>query len=418
MRSIEQADVAGKRVLVRVDYNVPRDENWRVTDTTRLHASLPTVRFLLERDAKLVLMSHRGGFVMDPVDREWMAKNAKWPDAKFDYWSEKVLMEYVAVELEKIVGRPVISLPDCIGERVKKVVQGMEPGQIVLLENLRFYKGEMANDSQFAAELASHGEIYVNDAFSVCHRPHASVVTVPKLLPSYAGFSLLEEVRRLDELLSTRERPFLLLLGGAKVSDKLGLIRHLGSKADVVAVGGGMANTLLKSRGLSVGKSKTEDDQLEAASSALKELEGKGKEVLLPEDLVVADKFALNAKVTEVAATDVPSEGFCLDIGPRTAARFAEAVRGARTLFWNGPMGVFEMPPFSRGTRVVCESLLEFKGKGVVGGGESAAALKRFAPEARVHVCTGGGASLQYLSGKQLPGLAALEAEAPVERKA
>lgn len=380
--SLDDLEVSGKRVLLRADLNVPLRDG-TVADDMRIRASLPTIRALLDRGATVVCCSHLG--------------RPKGPDPSLS-------MTPVAQALANLLGRSVRKTEHPNGPQ--EDLAGMPAGQVALLENLRFDPREEANDPVFAKELAALADVFVNDAFGAAHRAHASVVAVAGLLPRAAGLLLQKEVEVLGRLLEGPERPFVVVLGGAKVSDKLGVVRNLLERADAVLVGGAMANTFLAAAGKEMGASKVEGDRLEDVRRTLSE---GGSRILLPEDLVAGDRFEEGADVRIVAAGEVPEGWIALDIGPATRRRFAEAVEGAATVFLNGPMGVFEWEQFAEGTRVVAGAVAASKGFTVVGGGDSAAALAAFGLTDRIsHLSTGGGASLEFLEGRELPGLRAL----------
>jgi len=385
-KSITDIQVDGKRVLVRVDFNVPL-ENGQVTDDTRIRAALPTIRYLLEHGAGVVLMSHLGR-----------------PKGEV---REELRLDPVARRLSELLGQEVIKLDDCVGPSIEKAVESLEPGQAVLLENLRFHTEEEKNDPAFAKRLASLGDVYVNDAFGTSHRAHASTVGVAKYLPAVAGLLLEGELRMLGKALSEPTRPFVAILGGAKVSDKIGVIRSLLSRVDLLLLGGGMANTFLLANGHDVGESLVEKESVSMAREIIAQA---GEKLVLPVDVVVADGFSDNAAWKTVSVKEVPPEWRILDIGPRTLGLFGKRLRSAATIFWNGPMGVFEFPTFAAGTIALANILAGTKAKTIVGGGDSAAALKEAGlTERMTHVSTGGGASLEFLEGKELPGVAALE---------
>lgn len=380
--SLDDLEVSGKRVLLRTDLNVPLRDG-TVADDMRIRASLPTIRALLDRGATVVCCSHLG--------------RPKGPDPSLS-------MTPVAQALANLLGRSVRKTEHPNGPQ--EDLAGMPAGQVALLENLRFDPREEANDPVFAKELAALADVFVNDAFGAAHRAHASVVAVAGLLPRAAGLLLQKEVEVLGRLLEGPERPFVVVLGGAKVSDKLGVVRNLLERADAVLVGGAMANTFLAAAGKEMGASKVEAAHLEDVRRTLSE---GGSRILLPEDLVAGDRFEEGADVRIVAAGEVPEGWIALDIGPATRRRFAEAVEGAATVFLNGPMGVFEWEQFAEGTRVVAGAVAASKGFTVVGGGDSAAALAAFGLTDRIsHLSTGGGASLEFLEGRELPGLRAL----------
>ncbi|MBI4563915.1 MAG: phosphoglycerate kinase [Planctomycetes bacterium] len=389
MRKLTVRDLAvrGKRVLVRVDFNVPlKDGN--VADATRLRASLPTLAHLRDQGARTVLMSHLGR-----------------PDGKPQ---PKYSLRPVAEALSEWLGQPVAFASDCVGPEAERVAGSLADGQVALLENVRFHPEEEANDSDFARKLAAHGEIYVNDAFGTAHRAHASTEACARLFKqAAAGFLMEKELDYLGEKLADPARPMMLVLGGAKVSDKIGLIEHMLPKMDALLIGGGMAFTFLAARGEPVGASKVETERLETARHLLREASAQGVSLFLPKDHVVADRF--DAKASVQVVTRIPDGWMALDIGPATATEFAFTLTGARTVVWNGPLGVFEMEPFAEGTRAVAEALAGAQAVTIVGGGDTATAVERFDVAAKMsHVSTGGGASLELLEGKTLPGVAAL----------
>ncbi|MFN3284678.1 MAG: phosphoglycerate kinase [bacterium] len=389
-RTIRDVDVAGRRVLVRVDFNVPLDERGRVTDDRRIRESLPTVQYLLDRGAAVVLMSHLGrpgGRVVDSLR-----------------------MAPVGERLAQLLARPVQVLPDCVGPEVEAAVARMQPGDVVLLENLRFHPEEEANDPDFAARLARLADLYVNDAFGTAHRAHASTVGVARYLPAVAGLLMEKEIRYLSRLLENPDHPFVAVLGGKKVSDKIGVLSNLLERVDAVLVGGGMAYTFLKACGSGVGRSVVEEDKLELARELMERAQARGVELLLPEDVVAAERPSAEAPRRVVPAGEIPEGWMGLDIGPATARRFAQVVEGARLVVWNGPMGVFELEPFAEGTRRVAEAVARCPGVTVVGGGDTAAAVDQFGLLERFdHVSTGGGATLEFLEGKELPGIRVLQ---------
>jgi phosphoglycerate kinase len=386
--TIADIDVRGKRVLVRTDFNVPQDEKGAVTDDSRLKASLPTIQNLLERGARVVLMSHLGrpGGKPDPVYR----------------------MDPVAKRLQELLGRPVTKLDGCIEEQV--IVQARQASEHgpVLLENLRFYPGEEKGNVEFANALARHGEVFVNDAFGAAHRAHASVSGIPQFLPAVAGLLMERELSFLSRVLHQPEHPYVAILGGSKVSDKLGVIRSLGKVADRILIGGAMANSFLKAKGLGVGISRVEDDRLDDCRKDLAEL---GEKLVLPVDLVVAAKKEPGASTSVVNADAFPADKMALDIGPASVKRFSELMQGARMVVWNGPMGVFELPEFAKGTEGVARAFAALgSATTVVGGGDSVAALVKLSLTDKVsHVSTGGGASLEFLEGMELPGVRVLK---------
>ncbi len=383
-KTVRDIEVQGKRVLMRVDFNVPLKDG-QVGDDTRIQAALPTIRYLLEHGAAVVLMSHLG--------------RPKGVD-------DKLRLAPVGARLTELLGRPVRALADCVGPEVEAAVQAMHPGDLVLLENLRFHAEEEKNDHAFAGQLARLGDIYVNDAFGTAHRAHASTEGVAHYLPAVAGFLMEKELQALGRALENPERPFVAILGGAKISDKIGVIRNLLGTADALLVGGGMANTFLKAQGHDVAASLVEEEALATAREILTETCDCGKEFLLPVDAVVADRFAADAAHQTVPVDQVPAGWRILDIGPRTVASFREALQGARLVVWNGPMGVFEFPAFATGTRAVAQAVAESGAYSVVGGGDSVAALQELGLADRIgHLSTGGGASLEFLEGRPLPGV-------------
>ncbi len=379
MRSVKEADVAGKCVLVRVGFDVPI-KNGRVADDKRLRAALPTINLLRKKKAKVILISHLGR-----------------PNGQV---VEDLRLEPVAKTLSKLLKYPVLYEPDCIGSDVEERVREMHEGDVLLLENLRFYPEEESNDKGFAQKLAAFTDIYVNDAFSVCHRAHASVSAITEFLPSYAGLSLEKEVAMLSSLLKNPKRPFIAIMGGAKVSDKIGVIESLLKKVDSILVGGAMMFTFYKALGYEIGKSKFESDKVALAKALLKK--GK-KKIILPIDVVLDTK-----KV--VSVHNMPKSASGLDIGPETQAIYAEIIKDAKTVFWNGPMGMFEKKPFDKGTVSVAKAMAKCKGVTVIGGGDSVAAIEKAKlADKFTFVSTGGGASLEFLEGKKLPGIAALD---------
>ncbi len=380
MRSVKEADVAGKCVLVRVDFNVPFKDG-KISDDKRIRAALPTIEFLRKKKAKVILMSHLGR-----------------PDGKV---AEDLRLGPIALHLSKLLKHPVHYVFDCIGADVEDNVRGLHEGDVLLLENLRFYSEEEANDAGFAQKLAALADVYVNDAFGVSHRAHASVHAITKFLPSYAGFLLQKEVDALSGLLKSPKRPFIAIMGGAKVSDKIGVIESLLKKVDAILIGGAMMFTFYKALGYEVGKSKFEADKVALAKSLLKK--GK-KKIVLPVDVVVS----AGGKGKVCSAHKIPKSMMGLDIGPETQAIYAEMILEAKTVFWNGPMGLFENKAFAKGTFAVAKAMSKAKAVTVVGGGDSVAAVEKLKLNF-THVSTGGGASLELLEGKKLPGVAALD---------
>jgi len=389
-KTIRDVDVAGKTVLVRVDFNVPQDKEGNVTDTTRIEAALPTIRFLLERNARVILMSHLGrpdGIVVG-----------------------KLRMAPVALELGRLLGQPIKVAPDSVGPEVERMVRDLKPGEVLLLENLRFHPEEEANDANFARQLASLADLYVNDAFGTAHRAHASTAGVAAYLPAVSGFLMEKELRALSGIVERPERPLAAIIGGAKVSTKIKVLQNLLTKVDVLIIGGGMANTFLKAKGYDVGKSLLEEDKVDVARDLVNQAQQKGIKFGLPVDVVVAETFDANAQSKVVDVSDVPEGWVIMDIGPRTVAEFKALLKPARTIFWNGPMGVFEMPRFAGGTKAIADILAGSGAITVVGGGDSVAAVEQMGYAGRMtHISTGGGASLELIEGRALPGVAALQ---------
>ncbi len=387
-KTIKDVEVKGKRVLVRVDFNVPM-ENGRVTDDRRIRAALPTINYLLEQGASVVLMSHLGR----PKDA---------PDPKY-------AMDPVAAKLSELLGRPVQKLDDCVGAEVEAAVKAMQPGEVTLLENTRFHKAEKKNDPDFSKQLAALGQVYVNDAFGSAHRAHASTAGVTDYLrPAVAGFLLEKELAYLGGALANPTPPFLAIMGGAKISDKIAVIDNLLSKVDSLLIGGGMANTFLAAQGYGVGKSLVEQEAIDTAKKLLAE---SGDKLVLPVDCVVAAEFKADAPARVVSVDEVPVEEMILDIGPATIAHFSNRLAAAKTVVWNGPMGVFEFPRFAEGTFAIARALAGLAGATtIIGGGDSAAAVEQSGLADKMsHISTGGGASLEFLEGKVLPGVAALD---------
>ncbi|MFC9976503.1 phosphoglycerate kinase [Spirillospora sp. NPDC127200] len=394
MRTIDDLDVAGKRVLVRTDLNVPLDGG-RITDDGRIRASVPTIEALRDRGARVVVCAHLG-----------RPKGEVKPEFS---------LAPVATRLGELLGADVAFASDVVGDSARAAAEGLADGQVALLENLRFEAGETSKDDAergaFADRLAALAELYVGDGFGAVHRKHASVYDVPRRLPHAAGGLIATEVGVLEKLTEQVERPYAVVLGGSKVSDKLGVIDNLLGKADRILIGGGMVFTFLKAQGHEVGESLLEEDQLDTVREYLRRAEESGVEFVLPVDIVAATAFAADADHDVVAADAIPADRLGLDIGPESGKLFASRLAGAETVFWNGPMGVFEMEPYSHGTRAVAQGLIDSGAFTVVGGGDSAAAVRRlgFDENAFSHISTGGGASLEYLEGKTLPGLQALE---------
>ena len=389
-KTIEDVDVNGKRVLVRVDFNVPMDEDKNITDENRILGALPTIQYLLKHGAKVVLCSHMGR-----------------PKGEFNM---KYSLAPVAKRLGELLGMEVKMAKDVIGPDAEATVASQKEGEVCLLENLRFHKEEEKNDPEFAKKLASFGEIYVNDAFGTAHRAHASTAGVTQYLPSVCGFLIEKELRIMGGALENPDRPFLAILGGAKVSDKIGVINNLLEKVDVLIIGGGMAYTFQKAMGGHIGNSLCEDDKLDLAKELLARAAYKGKRIVLPVDNEAGDAFKNDCLHITVHSQEIPDGFEGMDIGPVTREMFVNEVKRARTIIWNGPMGVSEFPTFAAGTRAVAEAVAANPGITIIGGGDSAAAIQKLGFADKVtHVSTGGGASLEFLEGIELPGIAALD---------
>lgn len=389
-KSIEDINPQGKRVLVRCDFNVPQDENGNITSEKRIVASLPTIKHLLSKGARVILCSHLGR-----------------PKGEIN---PKYSLKPVAECLSKHLGIGVKMAEDVIGSSAKAIAGSLKDGEAMLLENVRFHKEEEKNDPEFARELASLAELYVNDAFGAAHRAHASTAGVAAYLPAVCGYLIQKEISIMGEALNNPKRPFVAILGGAKVSDKLGVINNLLEKVDALIIGGGMAYTFVKAQGGKIGNSLCEEDKLDYARDMIKKAADKGVKLLISSDAVVADKFSADAekKVTDVG--EIPDGWMGLDIGPETVSTFTEAVRGAGTVVWNGPMGVFEFERFAEGTKAIAAAIAESDAISIIGGGDSASAVKKLGFEGRItHISTGGGASLEFLEGLELPGIACLE---------
>ncbi|MCK8519725.1 phosphoglycerate kinase [Methanoculleus sp. 7T] len=394
-KTIKDIDVRGKQVLVRADFNVPLNEDGTIADDTRIRASLPTIRYLCERDARVILCSH--------LDR---------PQGTV---VERLRLALVANRLSVLLDRPVAALHDCIGPEVESAVAAMSGGDIVLLENLRFHPEEKADDPAFAENLSRLAEVYVNDAFGASHRAHASIVGVPEHLPAVAGLLLAKELDAFARVLQNPERPFAAVIGGAKVSDKLGVLENIIPRVDLLLIGGGMAATFLASRGYGTGASTVETDRLDDVERISAKAAELGVRLLLPRDVVVAESLDSGTRARVVPASEIPDDLIIADIGPEAASEFCRELAECRTVVWNGPMGVFEVPEFAEGTRRVAATLANLHGTTVIGGGSTADAVTRFGlADKMTHVSTGGGAALTMLAGKPLPGVEALEeAEEP-----
>ena len=387
--TIKDLDLRGKRVLMRVDFNVPLTPDLKVSDDTRIKAALPTIKYALEQSAKVILMSHLGR-----------------PKGKV---VEELRLTPVAKRLSELLGQEVKKVDDCVGEEVERAVSELKDGEVLLLENVRFHPEEEKNDPEFAKQLAKLGDVFINDAFGSCHRAHASVVGVADYLPAAAGFLLMKEIEYFEKILHNPEKPFYAILGGAKVSDKIGVIENLLNLADKILIGGGMAYTFLKAQGIAIGGSKLEEDKIEIAGQLLAEAQKRDKKIILPQDHIVVEKIDPEAQA-EITGLEIPEGKIAVDIGPKTVEIFKQELKDAKMIVWNGPLGIFEMDKFAAGTRQVAEFVGQLPAIKVAGGGDTAACLEKFGLSDKFdHVSTGGGASLEYLEGKTLPGIAALK---------
>ena len=389
-KTLKDMDFKGKKVLVRVDFNVPlKDGN--VGDKTRIKAALPTIEYLVKEDAKVLLISHLGR-----------------PGGEVQ---ADLKMDPVAKELANLLNQKVKKADDCIGEEVKKAADGLENGEVMLLENSRFHAGEKKNDPEFAKELASLADLYVNDAFGAAHRAHATTVGVGEYLPAAAGFLMQRELNALGEVMENPESPFVAIMGGAKVSDKINVIKNLINKVDKLIVAGGIANTFLMAKGYEVGDSLVEADKVDLAKKLIKEANQKGVDIVLPVDVVIADDFSNDANSKTVSVEEVPAGWQILDCGgPQSLENYKEIIKNAKTVIWNGPLGVFEMEKFAHGTFELAKALAESDAHSVIGGGDSASAINQAGVADKMsHISTGGGASLMFFEGKELPGVAALD---------
>ena len=391
VKSIRDLDVAGKTALVRVDYNVPfRPGSTDISDDSRIRASLPTLRYLQERGCRIIVCSHLGR----PKGRV----------------VESLRMAPVSQRLSELLGTPVVQARQCVGEEAASAAASLAPGGVLMPENLRFHPGEEGNDAEFARGLAALADVYINDAFGAAHRAHASTAAVARLLPSAAGFLMERELRVLGDALDAPERPFAAVLGGAKVSDKIGVLENLMDKVDLLVIGGGMAATFIKAQGHSVGDSPVEDDRLAFARRIMDADKGGASKMLVPDDVIAADTFAADAKARVASASAIPDGWRIMDIGPQTAQRYADALGECRTVIWNGPMGVFEWEAFSQGTAAVANSLAGMeRATTITGGGSTAEAVAALGLADRMtHISSGGGASLEFMEGRELPGVVAL----------
>ncbi|NOZ24965.1 MAG: phosphoglycerate kinase [Nitrospirae bacterium] len=387
--TIQDFDLKGKRVFIRVDFNVPLDENLNITDDRRIRSALATINYAIDEGAKVILASHLGR-----------------PKGKVD---PRYSLAPIAKRLKRLLNKDVIFAPDCIGPQVQNIIDKMQPGDVVVLENLRFHPGEEKNDEELAKALAALADYYVNDAFGTAHRNHASIVGVPKFLPAAAGFLLKKEIEYLKGVVNNPVRPFVAILGGAKVSGKIGVLENLESNVDKVLIGGGMAFTFIKAMGYEVGDSLVEEDMLETAQRIRTKLKERGVKFYLPVDCVIAQRLDPGAETKIVPTLEIPKGWKALDIGPATAKLFSEAIQNAKTILWNGPMGVFEIDAFSRGTFAVARAIADAYALTIVGGGDTDLAVHRAGVSDSISfISTGGGATLQLLEGKELPGIAAL----------
>ncbi|MGE4273080.1 MAG: phosphoglycerate kinase [Desulfitobacterium sp.] len=389
-KGLKDIEVKGKRVFVRVDFNVPIDDHGNITDDTRILAALPTIHYLIAEGAKIILASHLGR-----------------PKGKVD---PKYSLAPVAQRLSELLNQPVAVAPDCIGPEVEKEVAQLKEGEVLLLENVRFHAAEEKNDPEFVTSLANLADVFVNDAFGTAHRAHASTEGIAHRIPGVAGFLLQREIESISLAMEGAERPFVAIIGGAKVSDKIGVIENLLSKVDVLIIGGGMANTFLKAQGYGMGKSLVEADKLPLAQEILAKAQERQVKLLLPQDVVVAKEFKDDAPYRIISIKDITEDEMALDIGPESARVFSDTIIEAKTIVWNGPMGVFEMDNFARGTERVAQAVAKCQGMTIVGGGDSVAAVEKMGVADQMsHISTGGGASLKLLEGKTLPGVAALQ---------
>ncbi len=391
-KTVEDIDLKGKKVIMRADFNVPLNDAGEITDDTRIEAALPTIKYILGQNAALILMSHLG-------------RPANEPDPKYS-------LAPVAKALSEKLGLQVIFNDDgeVVGEVTKKAATDLKPGQVLLLQNTRFRPEEKKNNPDFSKDLASLADIYVDDAFGSCHRAHASTEGIAKYLPAVSGFLIQKELKFIGGALDNPQHPFVAILGGAKVSDKIGVITNLLDKVDTLIIGGGMAYTFYKAQGYEIGTSLLEEDKVDLAADLLKKAGEKGVKLYLPVDNVVAPEFAADATPTVVDSNAMPSDQMGMDIGPKTRELFADVIKNAKTVIWNGPMGVFEFPTFAEGTKAVAKAMAESEATTIIGGGDSAAAVKQLGFADKIdHISTGGGASLEFMEGKVLPGIAVLE---------
>ncbi|XRG78609.1 phosphoglycerate kinase [Rossellomorea sp. GAMAL-10_SWC] len=387
-KSLHDIDVKGKRVFCRVDFNVPM-ANGEVTDDTRIRAALPTIQYLIENGAKVILASHLGR-----------------PKGQVN---EDMRLNAVATRLSEKLGKNVIKADEAYGPKVQEEISKMNEGDVLLLENVRFYPGEEKNDEALAKEFASLADVYVNDAFGAAHRAHATTAGIAKHIPAVAGFLMEKEINVLGKALSNPERPFTAIIGGAKVRDKIGVIENLLEKVDNLIIGGGLAYTFLKAKGYEIGQSLLEEDKIDLANEFIQKAEAKGVKFYMPIDAIIADKFGEDANTQEVDIDSIPADWQALDIGPKTTALYADVIKSSKLVIWNGPMGVFEIDKFAQGTKGVAQALADSDAYSIIGGGDSAAAAEKFGLANKMsHISTGGGASLEFMEGKELPGVALL----------
>lgn len=387
-KTMKDIDVKGQRVFIRVDFNVPMADG-AITDETRIRAAIPTIEYLVEQGAKVILASHLGR-----------------PKGEV---KEDMRLTAVGIRLAELMGKPVTKLDESIGQAVEEAVANMQDGDILLLENVRFHAGEEKNDPTLAQQFAQLADIYVNDAFGAAHRAHASTEGIAKHIPAVSGFLMQKELDVLGKALSNPEHPFTAIIGGAKVKDKIGVIESLLEKVDHLIIGGGLSFTFIKAQGHDIGKSLLEEDKIELAKSFIEKAKAKGVQLHMPVDAVVANEFSQDAETQIVDVDAIPADWMGLDIGPKTAANYAEVIKNSKLIIWNGPMGVFEMDKFSNGTKTVADAMATTAGYTVIGGGDSAAAVEKFVVADKMdHISTGGGASLELMEGKELPGIVAL----------
>lgn len=391
-KSIEDLNVSGKRVLVRCDFNVPMNDKGEITDDRRIRSALPTIEYIMKNGGKAIVMSHFGRPKGEP--------------------NPKYTLEPIAKRLSELLNKEVIFAKDdvVVSDKTKEIVDNMKESDVVLLENTRFRKEEEKNGEEFAKQLASLGELFVNDAFGTAHRAHASNVGLSSQLPSASGYLVKKEIEVMGKAMSNPERPFVAILGGAKVSDKIGVIENFLDKVDSLLIGGGMAYTFLKAQGLEIGKSLVEDDKLDLAKELIQKAKEKNVNLILPVDIVVASEFNNEAQFKTVSIDNIPEDMMGLDIGEKTIEGFSKVIKEAKTILWNGPMGVFEMPNFAKGTNAIAKAMSEAEGITIVGGGDSSAAVEQTGLDSKMtHISTGGGASLEFFEGKILPGIAAID---------